>query len=538
MDTVSIVAGAAPLGTANPSAPSANLQESMAESEEALKGNSSGSPQDPLFGALTTLTDAPVRGGATTGVIKADGETGSTTPALANRQAAEAIATRADRGPSSATVPRLDGREAAPASAPDSPLRDGRTLPSTPATEPTTKRQSTAPTAHYAANSSERITKGQVDPALSTERGRAAPPPAEPGALAAVRPAETRQPALPAPPEMRSVTAITSPMAWNASTTTASTGTAAPTEGGREDGAEINARSRVAIYAPDQRLSTPQAMPPTGTGTTPTPTVPPGISAVPEAAASPNGAFRAAEVFGQGGKTTRTTPASETRASANGNSRDSAHGDELAPPTRLGATPLEQRAPAFPAEPVPTMARDKTVRRLEARLPSALQGQDSAFSGATNAVGSQGGGTAATAATPRPSFTQAMADGTAHRTSVEAMHVHKLADGRVEVQLEPPELGRVEIAFDFGEDGLRATLASDRPGTAELVRRHADMLLQQLRAAGFENATLDFGGHAKDGRTQDQSASFRREDNVAPALSSAAEHSAQRTTTRNLDLRL
>ncbi|MEL6768318.1 MAG: flagellar hook-length control protein FliK [Pseudomonadota bacterium] len=83
------------------------------------------------------------------------------------------------------------------------------------------------------------------------------------------------------------------------------------------------------------------------------------------------------------------------------------------------------------------------------------------------------------------------------------MQVQKLADGRVEVHLEPPELGRVEIAFDFGEDGLRATLTSDRPGTADLVRRHADMLLQQLRAAGFENATLDLGGHTRQDRAPD-----------------------------------
>ncbi|MEM6354540.1 MAG: flagellar hook-length control protein FliK [Pseudomonadota bacterium] len=80
---------------------------------------------------------------------------------------------------------------------------------------------------------------------------------------------------------------------------------------------------------------------------------------------------------------------------------------------------------------------------------------------------------------------------------IEAMHVHRLSDGRVEVQLDPPELGRVEISFEFSDDGLRASLASERAGTAELVRRHADMLLQQLRAAGFENATLDFGERAE-----------------------------------------
>ena len=41
----------------------------------------------------------------------------------------------------------------------------------------------------------------------------------------------------------------------------------------------------------------------------------------------------------------------------------------------------------------------------------------------------------------------------------------------------------------------------ERPDTLDLLRRHADQLLSDLRQAGFGNATLSFGqGRADDGR--------------------------------------
>lgn len=67
------------------------------------------------------------------------------------------------------------------------------------------------------------------------------------------------------------------------------------------------------------------------------------------------------------------------------------------------------------------------------------------------------------------------------------------SDGAIELRLDPPELGRVEIQFDFGEDSLRAVIAAERPATVDALRRHGDLLLQQLRAAGFANVDLGFG---------------------------------------------
>jgi hypothetical protein len=69
-------------------------------------------------------------------------------------------------------------------------------------------------------------------------------------------------------------------------------------------------------------------------------------------------------------------------------------------------------------------------------------------------------------------------------------------DGRIEVQLDPPELGRVEILLDMSDNRLRATVVAERPAIGEMMRRHADILLGQLQQAGFVDIDLQFGrGH-------------------------------------------
>jgi hypothetical protein len=66
--------------------------------------------------------------------------------------------------------------------------------------------------------------------------------------------------------------------------------------------------------------------------------------------------------------------------------------------------------------------------------------------------------------------------------------------GRISLQLDPPELGRIDIDIDLRESTLRATLAAERPATSDMIRRHADILLQHLEEAGFADVDLGFGG--------------------------------------------
>ncbi|MEO1468221.1 MAG: flagellar hook-length control protein FliK [Pseudomonadota bacterium] len=72
--------------------------------------------------------------------------------------------------------------------------------------------------------------------------------------------------------------------------------------------------------------------------------------------------------------------------------------------------------------------------------------------------------------------------------------VQPIPGGGLAVRLDPPELGRLTIALDFDGAQVRAIVTAEQPAAADLVRRHADQLLQQLRNAGFDAATLDLAG--------------------------------------------
>ncbi|MBK0398120.1 flagellar hook-length control protein FliK [Limibaculum sp. M0105] len=66
----------------------------------------------------------------------------------------------------------------------------------------------------------------------------------------------------------------------------------------------------------------------------------------------------------------------------------------------------------------------------------------------------------------------------------------------IELRLDPPELGQVEIHFDFGNESLRAVVSAERTATADLLKRHVETLIQQLRDAGFSGVDLSFGQFA------------------------------------------
>lgn len=65
--------------------------------------------------------------------------------------------------------------------------------------------------------------------------------------------------------------------------------------------------------------------------------------------------------------------------------------------------------------------------------------------------------------------------------------------GKVELRLDPPELGRVEIHLSHTEKGaLQATVVAERAETYELIRRHGDALARELSGAGYADVSLSF----------------------------------------------
>ncbi|RGP35799.1 flagellar hook-length control protein FliK [Pseudotabrizicola alkalilacus] len=75
-------------------------------------------------------------------------------------------------------------------------------------------------------------------------------------------------------------------------------------------------------------------------------------------------------------------------------------------------------------------------------------------------------------------------------------------DGPMALTLRPEELGQLRFEISTTGDRLAVILFVERPEAMELIRRHGDQLLSDLRLSGFNQPTLSFGDWAqRDGRT-------------------------------------
>lgn len=63
---------------------------------------------------------------------------------------------------------------------------------------------------------------------------------------------------------------------------------------------------------------------------------------------------------------------------------------------------------------------------------------------------------------------------------------------RIDLSLDPPELGRIEIQMEVAEAGMKAMLTAERHATGDMLRRQSDLLMQQLNDAGFESVDISF----------------------------------------------
>ena len=74
----------------------------------------------------------------------------------------------------------------------------------------------------------------------------------------------------------------------------------------------------------------------------------------------------------------------------------------------------------------------------------------------------------------------------------EAVRIQK--EGSVDVHLSPEELGRVRLSMTPTETGMAVSILAERPETIELIRRHAELLAQELRQQGHTSVAFSFGG--------------------------------------------
>ncbi len=70
----------------------------------------------------------------------------------------------------------------------------------------------------------------------------------------------------------------------------------------------------------------------------------------------------------------------------------------------------------------------------------------------------------------------------------------------VEVVLDPPELGRLRLRLGGAEQPQHVVVTVDRPETLDLMRRHGDQFLRDLRDAGWSGLSLALDSGASGSR--------------------------------------
>ncbi len=149
-----------------------------------------------------------------------------------------------------------------------------------------------------------------------------------------------------------------------------------------------------------------------------------------------------------------------------------------------------------------------------------------------------GAAEAAAAARPMPPAQQIVAQ--------LSVAIQRAPGERVEIRLDPPELGRVQIELSTRDGVLHATVISERPEVHDLMRRHAEMLREELAAAGHAGVRLEFAtgsGQGEGGREAEdpQQVTVRDREAAGPAAAAPVENPINRqprVSGGRLDIRL
>lgn len=81
-----------------------------------------------------------------------------------------------------------------------------------------------------------------------------------------------------------------------------------------------------------------------------------------------------------------------------------------------------------------------------------------------------------------------------------AARITPLGRGQFELMLAPAELGRLEISLREVDGLLTLSVTAERPETLEMIRRHVDLLAQELRQIAQRELSLQFGTGGTGGR--------------------------------------
>ncbi|MBU2981214.1 flagellar hook-length control protein FliK [Lentibacter algarum] len=120
---------------------------------------------------------------------------------------------------------------------------------------------------------------------------------------------------------------------------------------------------------------------------------------------------------------------------------------------------------------------------------------------------------------------------TAARQALEA--ISHSTQNQIEIQLNPRELGKLKFAMVPADGQITVSVTAERPEVLDSLKRHIDLLSEELRAAGFGEASFEFSqqqsGSDSGGDAQNDSG-FNSSANTAEAQTPAeAGHSDTHT---------
>ncbi|MEJ6393043.1 flagellar hook-length control protein FliK [Gymnodinialimonas sp. 2305UL16-5] len=132
-----------------------------------------------------------------------------------------------------------------------------------------------------------------------------------------------------------------------------------------------------------------------------------------------------------------------------------------------------------------------------------------------------------------------MASVIAHQIAAALTDSSRERGAPLELALDPPELGRVRMQVAEIAGVMTLTIHADRPDTADLMRRHLDLLSQEFAEAGLDAPSVRIsqdgsGQNASPGGHPDTPGHMNAETDIAPDTSAIVTLSAN----GGLDLRL
>ncbi len=210
--------------------------------------------------------------------------------------------------------------------------------------------------------------------------------------------------------------------------------------------------------------------------------------------------------------------------------------------TRLRSGP----APAVAAVAAARVAQRSAALAVEFAADAAAArgaGSDAAdvLSAPVQGGESQSSGMSAPPGAPASATPGAPYAATAARAVAQAIASAQDAN-RVELRLDPPELGRVLIDMRFDDGAVTASISAERAETLDMLRRNVEALQRELAQAGFEGADIGFAHRDPGGEAQARDEGVLREGAAAtaaaPAPGSAATLARGAAALGRLDIRL